>query len=296
MRSFYFCQNAAAKSVWLTIYFIEIKERGEGKMAEKRTIRTKVRMTDDEVFVLRKIADEQHTTMSNILRESTLEKPYEKIIDIKNDDLHELISLVSTFDNSIRTFADEAEKTGSNFASYIKMIQDNTHEVDDDYAELRKLVERRRTKVGKAVAGQLKSRLAGVVYDFHDGYSTRGNALSIYVSEGEIEKIRELADKENCSISCLLKTNAIELYKGGRITIQSNDLSELNKRIKHEQRFINAVLQGIKGRAVDDDDIDSIANSVDSIREWIQAELAEVSVENSPVKEEAKEVVRKRKR
>ena len=263
---------------------------------QKRSTRTKIRCTDDELFQLHRIADEQHTTIATILRESTLDKSYDHLVLTGKKDLEDMTILVSAFDNSVKEIVYSARAAGPVFAKEAAEIEGIGRDIDKAYAALREQVDKKRERVGKTVVTILKNDASGAIFDYNDGYTTRAHSLCVSVTEDEIKAIREIADREGCSISCLLKTNAFEMYKYGRVLVQSDSVEDLNRRIQRELRFIDAILKDVKTRYMEEDDIINILSILGRLKEAFDGQQKSLLTDTASVREEAKEIIKKSKR
>lgn len=267
--------------------------KNAAKKNSARNIRTKIRFTKDELLRLREIAQKHNMTEAALLRAATLEESFDRLAVTKRDDLQELASIVSGLDEAAAGILACADKAGLAFMPEIREIDGNGKEIDRLYAVLRKKVENKRNLVARKAARLLMRQAGRKAREYREADGEKPeHAMSLCVSEDEIEIIRSAAGREGCSISCLLKTNAFNRFSCGRIVADTDSLDSFLAQARQKQRFLNAILSEARARRMEDDDLCSAASVLMEAREEFQRQADRIDTSADAVRREARELLK----
>ena len=264
---------------------------GAADMSERRTIRTHVRVTEDELRKLHEISESQHVSIAALFRECTLTPSGKHLTVILKADLNELSMIINDIDILVR----EALSILSGFYPvYCReevTLGNKLEDIYKEYGKLRNVVSRKREVYHRIAASCLFGRKPGKVMEYQtDGKSRKG--ITVSVTEEEIKAIREIAEKSGCSISRLLKRNVLETYRNKRFTVDCDDLCEMNNRVKRHKDFLAAVVSDMKNRIVEDGEVEIIEQLLKSILEEITAKEESVRTDSKAIRKEIKERIR----
>lgn len=267
--------------------------KNTAKKKNMRNIRTKIRFTKDELLRLREIAQKHNMTEAALLRAATLEESFDRLAVTKRDDLQELASIVSGLDEAAAGILACADKAGLAFMPEIQVIDGNGKEIDRLYAVLRKKIENKRNLVARKAAWLLMRQTGRKAREYREAEGVKTeHAMSLCVSEDEIEIIRSAAGREGCSISCLLKTNAFNRFACGRIVADADSLDSFLAHARQKQRFLNAILSEARTRRMEDDDLSSIVSILKEARDEFQRQADRIDTSADAVRREARELLK----
>lgn len=255
---------------------------------ERRKKRIKVRVTEEELNRLRDIASELNSTLSDVLRRSTFSDKHDYRINIRQDDLQDLIVIINDVHRSLTGFCNGQS---DNSEDYIWELIEIQKEIDQEYVHLRRLVIERREKVSQSLSFYLAKEEAEARYTYYDKWGVKRKGICVSMTDAEIEEAKALSDEHDCSVSCLLKTNALEKNKTGKITVDSASLDGVNRLVRRELRFLTAVISAAtngNGRTEDYENASKIAGHILSL---IRQESDGITLDASDVRREAKDIL-----
>lgn len=254
----------------------------------KRKKRIKIRVTEEELNRLRDIAAELNSTLSDVLRKSTFSDKHDNRISIRQDDLQDFIAIINDVHRSLTDFCNGQS---DNREDYLWELTEILKEIDQEYVHLRRLVIEKREKVSQSLSFYLAKEEAEARYTYYDKWGEKRKGICVSMTDAEIEEAKVLSDEHDCSVSCLLKTNALEKNKTGKITVDSASLDGVNRLVRRELRFLTAVISAAtngNGRTEDYENASKIAGHILSL---IRQESDGITLDASDVRREAKDIL-----
>ena len=260
----------------------------KGVHSEKRIRRIKIRLTDKELEDLRGIAADHSLSMAAVLRNGTLDRDWNQLIIIDLQDLHELTGRVSEMDNMARELLRlAASRTKILYREGAARLLTTLHEVNSAYDDLYNTIILFRKRIAERCEALCKQRECRNVSFYFERIGGPRRMLSISVNETEWRLLHEAADLHDCSISCLVKRNAIDFFGGGRIVVSSNPLDSLVLFCKREMRFMSAVIAEVRSRFPNEGDLLSATEILENSLNMIREEKERVCLNSEYVWEEA---------
>ncbi|MBR2258306.1 MAG: hypothetical protein IJ899_13425 [Blautia sp.] len=250
----------------------------------KRSIKTKVRATDTELMTLHRIADENRTKLAEILRQSTLERDFSRFVNTSKEDTKRLGDVMQRFGVVVNDLVAAYPEYKKHFPAMEKTVTSLKAHVDTILLK----VEKKREAVAKEVIELMDKRANAEMFDYVDLYERRDHALSINVTEGELKTIRSKADTLGVTISCMLKTNAIQLYKYGKVEVGCDTLDKLSADL--DSKLASIIL--LTETPVTKGDIKEIADILKEAKGLAAKRRAKISVAAGTITKEARAIVK----
>ncbi len=257
-------------------------------MTHARTIRTMTRVSEDEACRLRKIATDQKMSVAGLLRECTLSPSMRHLIETKISDLYELSAIISKLDVLAEDALSVLKRNYPVFSGDGLIIESMVKEIDTEYGNLRELILKKREVYGMAARILIEKVNQGSRLHYPAVGSNCKHKIRVLVTEDEIERIRMMAKKKRCSISVLLKTNALNMYESETFKVNCDDLSELNNRLRRLMKFFAAVVGNVREGFIDDGDVSNIQEILKTVIGEIEAKGDSVRIDADAIMEDVR--------
>jgi hypothetical protein len=168
------------------------------------------------------------------------------------------------------------------------IIESMVKEIDTEYGNLRELILKKREVYGMAARILIEKVNQGSRLHYPAVGSNCKHKIRVLVTEDEIERIRMMAKKKRCSISVLLKTNALNMYESETFKVNCDDLSELNNRLRRLMKFFAAVVGNVREGFIDDGDVSNIQEILKTVIGEIEAKGDSVRIDADAIMEDVR--------
>ena len=260
-------------------------------MSERRTLRTRVRVSEEELSRLHAISSSQQVSIGTLFRECTLAPSTDYLVETKISDLIEFSAIINDFD----CLAADALSILPGYDPMLYedtiLIQNLVKAIDEKYEKLRELILQKRKKY-RIIAVSCLSRKKyrkGMKYQSEE---KNQKSISVSVSEDELKAIKAQAKEMDCSISDLLKRNVFDKLGNGIFTVNCDDLTGLNVWLRRQSRFLEAIVMDMKERYIEDGDVSNIIQILRLVLGKIIGEEETVSTDPKSIREDIKKRVR----
>ena len=262
---------------------------------EKRGHRITVRMTEEEKQLIMSFSDEMSCSISEFLRGSLKEYPFEDQVLVWDDDLRELITVADEMENShsfiLLLRADSQKLEEMLFESYSAF---DGLRIQTDH--LIRSVLRIREKMKKEVAEQLGiAHKRAPVTTYYGRGNGRSVCLCVSMNDSEMRKLGDITDNLDCSKSRYLVEEALKRVNIGAIYIKAHGTESVCKELEKDIRFQDAVLGEIKRCGLKEEELCNYLFLLKNRSEMVQDFLSSISDRDKDIRQEVQKILEENK-
>lgn len=258
-----------------------------------RNIKSKVRATDTEFLKLHEIAGDNKLKLAQLLRESTLNRDFSRLVLKSEDDLYALVKVTGQLEmviseaiNAIDTLMPSMSDKGVEMSAMMDNIKVSG---DSIISKLKK----RREKVAEKVIALMEENADSAIYDYMDNYEHKNNDIVVPCTVEEIKTVRRKADEAGVTISCLLKTNAFEYYKYGTVVVMSGDVFPLVKELNAKTASMRKIMKTMQERKPMKNDVRELRDIVNEMKSLVANKRKGINLNVADINREAKSILKK---
>lgn len=257
-----------------------------------RSIKSKVRATDSELLKLHEIADKNRLKMAQLLRESTLDRDFSRMVLVSEDDLNALKRVTEQMED----VCDEAKGA---IDTLLPTMSDKSIEITGMFDNIKvssesiiSKLKKKREKVADKVIALMEDNANTAIYDYYDDYEHKNNDLVVPCTVEEIKTIRRKADEAGVTISCLLKTNAFEYYRYGTVVVVSGDAFPLVKELNAKIASMLSIINAMRERKPMKNDVRELRDIVFEAKALMANKRKSITISVADINKEAKGILK----
>lgn len=261
-----------------------------------RKIRMSVRANENEAFALQEICAEQNVSLSVLLRECTLTDFSDQQVSIRTDDIFAYSQIMYKVSKSIEDIIKGIGNNSPLFIGELPKIKMLLIDINSFYVSNYRKIEKARKRISKLTASTISKNKDTYYQKYIEPSRERLNILfTVLLSDDEHKKIKELANKENESISSLLKNNVFKKCVKKKSLINSYSLDSFNNEVNKKAAILSSIALKANTEILDDMDIENIISLAERIRD-LNKEIDEIILtEQKDIRREANKILKERR-
>ena len=260
-----------------------------------RNINITVRLSEYEAIGLAELSDKYNLTTTELLRDCTLSNFEERQVTYTYNDLWDFTVQTKNTGEYIRGIISvvKQDELFLHELSKIRMLESDIRALKmETYNDIQKTRKRVRDYLCKKIRDNKETFYDKVLVNKND---PKTKQIQVKVTEEQHELLKEMAKKENTSMSVLLKDNVFKRCVDDRIIVKTYSMDELNKAIEESNNMLNTILENIKTRKVKEIDMKNILIYLEKIKISISDFNKTILIEQKDIRREVNKLMKERR-
>ena len=260
-----------------------------------RNINITVRLSEYEAIGLAELSDKYNLTTTELLRDCTLSNFEERQVTYTYNDLWDFTVQTKNTGEYIRGIISvvKQDELFLHELSKIRMLESDIRTLKmETYNNIQKTRKRVRDYLCKKIRDNKETFYDKVLINKND---PKTKQIQVKVTEEQHELLKEMAKKENTSMSVLLKDNVFKRCVDDRIIVKTYSMDELNKAIEESNNMLNTILKNIKTRKVKEIDMKNILIYLEKIKTLISDFNKTILMEQKDIRREVNKLMKERR-
>lgn len=260
-----------------------------------RNINITVRLSEYEAIGLAELSDKYNLTTTELLRDCTLSNFEERQVTYTYNDLWDFTVQTKNTGEYIRGIISvvKQDELFLHELSKIRMLESDIRTLKmETYNNIQKTRKRVRDYLCKKIRDNKETFYDKVLVNKND---PKTKQIQVKVTEEQHELLKEMAKKENTSMSVLLKDNVFKRCVDDRIIVKTYSMDELNKAIEESNNMLNTILKNIKTRKVKEIDMKNILIYLEKIKTLISDFNKTILMEQKDIRREVNKLMKERR-
>lgn len=260
-----------------------------------RNINITVRLSEYEAIGLAELSDKYNLTATELLRDCTLSNFEERQVTYTYNDLWDFTVQTKNTGEYIRGIISvvKQDELFLHELSKIRMLESDIRTLKmETYNNIQKTRKRVRDYLCKKIRDNKETFYDKVLVNKND---PKTKQIQVKVTEEQHKLLKEMAKKENTSMSVLLKDNVFKRCVDDRIIVKTYSMDELNKAIEESNNMLNTILENIKTRKVKEIDMKNILIYLEKIKTLISDFNKTILMEQKDIRREVNKLMKERR-
>lgn len=262
----------------------------------KRTVKMTIRMSQSEAYALQEISNEKNIPMSILVRECTLTDFSDQQVYKRVDDIFQYSQAMYEIDKAVNEILKSIGSENLLFSRELDKIGNLISEINSIYNLNFKKIEKVRDRIANAVSADIKRNKD----TYFQKYIEPSNEpleikYTLWLTEEEHKIIKEMAAKEEVSISSLLKNNVFKKCVKKRSLISSYSLDLFIPEIEKKTKTLKAIALTKKEEMVTELDMNNVISILLKVRETNVEINNSILDEQKDIKREARRILKERR-
>lgn len=260
-----------------------------------RNINITVRLSEYEAIGLAELSDKYNLTTTELLRDCTLSNFEERQVTYTYNDLWDFTVQTKNTGEYIRGIISvvKQDELFLHELSKIRMLESDIRALKmETYNDIQKTRKRVRDYLCKKIRDNKETFYDKVLVNKND---PKTKQIQVKVTEEQHELLKEMAKKENTSMSVLLKDNVFKRCVDDRIIVKTYPMDDLNKAIEESNNMLNTILENIKTRKVKEIDMKNILIYLEKIKTLISDFNKTILMEQKDIRREVNKLMKERR-
>lgn len=260
-----------------------------------RNINITVRLSEYEAIGLAELSDKYNLTATELLRDCTLSNFEERQVTYTYNDLWDFTVQTKNTGEYIRGIISvvKQDELFLHELSKIRMLESDIRALKmETYNDIQKTRKRVRDYLCKKIRDNKETFYDKVLVNKND---PKTKQIQVKVTEEQHKLLKEMAKKENTSMSVLLKDNVFKRCVDDRIIVKTYSMDELNKAIEESNNMLNTILENIKTRKVKEIDMKNILIYLEKIKTLISDFNKTILMEQKDIRREVNKLMKERR-